>query len=74
MPAKVSAGLAGTACDSYVLNPGEQCDPAKCQKDCEKTVHGGVGSCFYPPPPYYNRGCACQYCPPTLPRKLNHMN
>lgn len=70
MPAKVS-GFAGTACDSYILKPDEHCDAAKCQKDCGKKVQGGVGTCYGRP---YYKGCACQYCPPTLPRKLNHMN
>jgi hypothetical protein len=81
MPAKVSAaGVQGTACQSYILNPVTLCDPAKCRQDCEAKIKGGVGTCYGHP---FHKGCDCEYCPPaaasassssTLPRKLNRMN
>nr|XP_051196220.1 uncharacterized protein LOC127309389 [Lolium perenne] len=75
--AKVSAPVTDdTDCQTILLEPAEQCNPAKCQKDCENAIKGGVGTCFAHP---LHFACSCRYCPPAppcypCPRKLTQMN
>uniref|UniRef100_A0ACD5ZG55 Uncharacterized protein n=1 Tax=Avena sativa TaxID=4498 RepID=A0ACD5ZG55_AVESA len=80
LPATVSAAAEAVtemSCQSWILNPVAPCDPAKCKKDCQEKINGGVGTCYGKP---FHKGCDCEYCPTAaaaasaLPRKLAQMN